>query len=198
MFYYINGTLVTMGEDYAAIDCGGVCYKLWISGTTYSAIAPQLGAKAKLYTHLNVREDVMELYGFATEEEQELFKLLIGVSGVGPKAACAVLTGLAPAALVSAVNAGDAKAISRAQGIGLKTAQKIILELGGKLSRLGISVGDSASAPAAVAGADSDAMDALLVLGYRRDEAAAALKGVPAGLSLEDKISEALKRLSWI
>lgn len=200
MFYYINGTLVNMGEDYAAIDCGGVCYKLWISGTTYSAIASKLGAKAKLYTHLNVREDVMELYGFATEEEQELFKMLIGVSGVGPKAACAVLTGLAPSALVSAVNAGDAKAISRAQGIGLKTAQKIILELGGKMSKLGISSDTAAAASTATAGAgaNSDAMDALLVMGYRRDEAAAALKSVPADLSLEDKIREALKRLSWI
>ena len=198
MFYYIKGALVNMGEDYAAIDCGGVCYKLWISGTTYSAIASKMGAQAKLYTHLNVREDVMELYGFATEEELELFKLLIGVSGVGPKAACSVLTGLAPGALVSAVNAGDAKAISRAQGIGLKTAQKIILELGGKISKLGIDGGTATTSETVAAGADSDAMDALLVLGYRRDEAAAALKGVPAGLSLEGKISEALKRLSWI
>lgn len=198
MFYYIKGTLVHMGEDFAAIDCGGVCYKLWISGTTYSALASKLGNAAKLFTHLNVREDVFELYGFATEEEQELFKLLIGVSGVGPKAACSVLTGLSPEQLVSAVNAGDARAISRAQGVGLKTAQKIILELGGKIAKLGVSGADAAMPATSVASVDSDAMDALMVLGYRRDEALAALKGLPAELSLEEKIGEALKRLSRI
>lgn len=198
MFYYIKGTLVHMGDDFAAIDCGGVCYKLWISGTTYSALASKLGNAAKLFTHLNVREDVFELYGFATEEEQELFKLLIGVSGVGPKAACSVLTGLSPEQLVSAVNAGDARAISRAQGVGLKTAQKIILELGGKIAKLGVSGADAAMPATSVASVDSDAMDALMVLGYRRDEALAALKGLPAELSLEEKIGEALKRLSRI
>lgn len=198
MFYYIKGTLVHMGDDFAAIDCGGVCYKLNISGTTYSALASKLGAAAKLYTHLNVREDVFELYGFATEEEQDLFKLLIGVSGVGPKAACAVLTGLSPEQLVSAVNAADARAISRAQGIGLKTAQKIILELGGKISKLGVPAPEGASTPVSGGAADADAMDALMVLGYRRDEAMGALKGLPASLSLEEKIGEALKRLSKI
>ena len=198
MFYYINGNLVHLAEDFAAIDCGGVCYKLCISGTTYTALAPSFGKASKLFTHLVVREDVFELYGFATEEELEFFRLLIGVSGVGPKAACAVLTGLSPSRLASAVNAGDAKAISRAQGIGLKTAQKIILELGGKIAKLGVSGADIEDAPTAGAGADGDALDALLVLGYRRDEAMAALKGLPANLSLEDKISEALKRLSWI
>lgn len=196
MFYYISGKLVHLAEDFAAIDCGGVCYKTCISGTTYTSLAPLLGKEAKVFTHLVVREDVFELYGFASEEELEFFRLLIGVSGVGPKAACAVLTGLTPARLASAVNAGDAKAISRAQGIGLKTAQKIILELGGKIAKLGTSGADIEDAPAA--GADSDALDALLVLGYRRDEAAAALKGVNPSLSLEEKISEALKRLSWI
>lgn len=198
MFYYIKGTLVHLGDDFAAIDCGGVCYKLSISGTTYSALATRLGNAAKLYTHLNVREDVFELYGFATEEEQDLFKLLIGVSGVGPKAACAVLTGLSPEQLVSAVNAGDARAISRAQGIGLKTAQKIILELGGKIAKLGVPTVEGAAAPEMGGAADADAMDALMVLGYRRDEAMGALKGLPAGLSLEEKIGEALKRLSRI
>lgn len=198
MYYYIKGNLVHLGEDFAAIDCGGVCYKLWISGTTYSAMAPLMGGTAKLYTYLNVREDVLELYGFATEEEGEFFRLLIGVSGVGPKAACAVLTGLNPARLAAAVSAGDAKAISRAQGIGLKTAQKIILELGGKIAKLGIQGVDVADIPATAATADADAMDALMVLGYRRDEAAAALKGLPRGLSLEAKIGEALKRLSVI
>ncbi len=194
MFYYIKGKLVTLANDFAAIDCGGVCYKLWVSGSTHSALAPHYGGEALLYTYMNVREDVMELYGFATEEELGLFKMLIGVSGVGPKAAGAILTGLTVQSLTAAINAGDAKAISRAQGVGLKTAQKIILELSGKLTAI-----DSADGGAVASGSvDNDAMDALMVLGFRRDEATAALKGLPAALPLEEKIGEALKRLNRI
>lgn len=195
MFYYINGKLVKLAEDYAALDCGGVCYKLAISGSTYSAIAPLFGGNVLLYTYMNVREDVMELYGFATEEELGLFKLLIGVSGVGPKAAGAILTAMTAQRLAAAINGGDAKAISRAQGVGLKTAQKIILELSGKLK--GFAAGDGEDVGSDTV-ADDDALDALLVLGYRRDEAATALKGLPAALPLEEKIGEALKRLSRI
>ncbi len=198
MFYYIKGTLAHMGNDFAAVDCGGVCYKTWISGTTYSAIAAKLGSAVKLFTHLVVREDVFELYGFATEEELELFRLLIAVSGVGPKAACAVLTGLDPSGLASAINAGDAKAISRAQGVGLKTAQKIILELGGKIAKLGVETGEASALQAGASSVDADAVATLMGIGYRRDEATAALKGLPASLSLEEKIGEALKRLSRI
>lgn len=194
MFYYIKGKLVKLATDFAAVDCGGVCYKLWVSGSTYGDLAADYGKEVLLYTYLNVREDVMELYGFSTEEELGLFKLLIGVSGVGPKAAGAILTGLTVQSLTAAVNAGDAKAISRAQGVGLKTAQKIILELSGKLTAI---ESDEVSAP--VTGAvDADAMDALTVLGFRRDEATNALKGLPANLSLEEKIGEALKRLNRI
>lgn len=197
MFYYIKGTLVHMGDDFAAIDCGGVCYKLNVSGTTYSALASKLGAAAKLYTYLNVREDVFELYGFATEEEQDLFKLLIGVSGVGPKAACAVLTGLSPEQLISAVNAADARAISRAQGIGLKTAQKIILELKDKISgEIVSSYPAESSFVTAASGGGSDAVDTLAVLGYTRAQAVAALKGIDPTLPLETIIGEALKKLA--
>lgn len=194
MYYYIKGTLVQLKEDFAALDCGGVCYKLMISGTSYSALAPLYGKTALLYTYLNVREDVLELYGFATEQESELFKLLISVSGVGPKAACSILTGMDAATLSAAIAAGDARAVSRAQGVGLKTAQKIILELSGKLASAGFTA--SAEGGALPQAADADAMDALLVLGYSRAEATAALKGLDARLSLEEKISEALKRLS--
>ncbi|MBR6594161.1 MAG: Holliday junction branch migration protein RuvA [Clostridia bacterium] len=197
MFYYIKGTLVTLGTDFAAVDCGGVCYKLQISGTTYSKAAGLLGKEALFYTYLVVREDLMELYGFATEEELDIWKLLIGVSGVGPKAAASILTGLTVQSLVSAINAGDAKAISRAQGIGLKTAQKVILELSGKLK--GFAGGEeSGVAYESTAVADGDAMDALLVMGYRRDEAMAALKGLPVAMPLEEKIGEALRRLNRI
>ena len=194
MFYYIKGRLVKLATDFAAVDCGGVGYKLWVSGSTYNDLAPNFDKEVLLYTYLNVREDLMELYGFSTEEEPGLFKLLIGVSGVGPKAAGAILTGLTVQSLTAAINAGDAKAISRAQGVGLKTAQKIILELSGKLAVI-----ESNEGGAPITGnVDSDALDALTVLGFRRDEATAALKGLPDSLSLEEKIGEALKRLNRI
>lgn len=196
MFYYIKGTLAHLAADFAAVDCGGVCYKLGISARSFSALASRLGQEVLLYTHLNVREDLMELYGFCTSEELDCFKLLIGVSGVGPKAAGAILSELDVSSLSRAVAAGDAKAISRAQGVGLKTAQRVIIELKGKLSA--DDGGFEAEASAPVGGDVSAAMDALLVLGYRRDEAAAALRGVDASLPLEVKISEALKRLSRI
>ncbi len=192
MFYYIRGALAAVGEDFAAIDCGGVCYKLWISGTSRAYLARLSGGEAKLFTYLNVREDVMELYGFATEEEGELFRLLISVSGVGPKAAVSILTALDPQRLAAAVSAGDARAISSAKGVGLKIAQKIILELGGKLADAHVPAGG------AYRPEDAGAMDALLVLGYRREEAAKALAGLDPSLGLEEKISEALKRLSVI
>ncbi len=196
MFYYIKGKLAHLTADFAAVDCGGVCYKLGISGRSFSALAPKLGQEVLLYTYLNVREDLMELYGFCTSEELDCFKLLIGVSGVGPKAAGAILSELDVVSLSRAVSAGDAKAISRAQGVGLKTAQRVIIELKGKLSAADGGFEPEAQAP--VGGDVSAAMDALLVLGYRRDEAAAALRGVDASLPLEVKISEALKRLSRI
>ncbi len=196
MFYYIKGTLAHLASDFAAVDCGGVCYKLGISARSFSALAPRLGGEVLLYTYLNVREDIMELYGFCTSEELDCFKLLIGVSGVGPKAAGAILSELDVVSLSRAVASGDAKAISRAQGVGLKTAQRVIIELKGKLSADGGELDLADSAP--VGGDVGSAMDALLVLGYRRDEAAAALRGVDASLPLEAKIAEALKRLSKI
>ena len=195
MFYYIKGTLVHLGADFAAIDCGGVCYKLGISARSFSALAPKIGNEVLLYTHLNVREDLMELYGFVTSEELDTFRLLIGVSGVGPKAAGAILSELDVLSLARAVSEGNAKAISRAQGVGLKTAQRVIIELKGKLGEGGTDL-DLGGDTAPVGG--GAAMDALLVLGYRRDEAMSALRTVDASLPLEVQISEALKKLSRI
>ena len=133
MYYYLNGTLAHLTPSTAVIDCGGVGYLLTISGSTYDSVIKNggmtasgdtSGIRVKLYTYQAVREDAIELYGFFTESECSLFKLLITVSGVGPKAATAILSALSVESFVAACAANDAKAISRANGVGLKTAQK--------------------------------------------------------------------------
>lgn len=196
MFYYLNGTLVTLFGSYAAIDCGGVCYKLNVSANTYSALAKYIGKTAKIYTYLSVREDAMELFGFSSEEEHSVFTKLITVSGVGPKAAISILSALTVERLIFAIANNDPRAISMAQGVGLKTAQKIILDLKDKM-KIDQLVDDDPKTTATGSGASfSEAVDTLLVLGYSRSEAVAALKSVDPTLPLEDIIKAALKKLS--
>lgn len=206
MYYYITGKLALLDSGYAVIDAGGVGYKITISTTTYSAMPPHLSVKeaptVKLYTYMAVREDGVELFGFITEDELSAFKLLITVSGVGPKAAISILSQLSPAKLAVAVCTEDKKAISAANGIGPKTAARIILELKDKLKNsLDGDVGD-ADANDAYAGTAAttsklkDAQDALGVLGYSRAEASAALKGIDTeNEELDDIIRLALKKL---
>lgn len=205
MFYYISGKLVRLEPTFAVVDVGGVGYKLTVSGTTYDAMPPRSVSeppKVTLYTHLAVREDDMELYGFATQAELSSFRLLLTVSGVGPKAALAVLSLLSPEKFALAVCTDDRKTISRANGIGPKTAARIILELKDKmLKESGGAIPDGgafSSAPAAPAGRGklSEAVDALIVLGYSRPEALTALKSVDTEhLELEAIIRAALKNL---
>lgn len=142
MYYYVKGELALLESDRAVIDCGGVGYLLSITKNTYDELVSGGALTAsgdaaektvKLFTYYHVREDAAELYGFFTENECSLFKLLIGVSGVGPKAALSVLSALSPSSFIAAVLSDDAKAVSKAQGVGLKSAQKIILELKDKL-----------------------------------------------------------------
>ena len=133
MFYYISGTLALTTPTMAVIDCSGVGYKLTISANTLSKLAGKDGTKVKLYTYFSVREDAQELYGFFTEEEQLAFTMLISVSGVGPKAAIAILSVLTPEKLSLAISTGNAKEISKAQGVGAKTAARVVLELNSKL-----------------------------------------------------------------
>ena len=137
MYYYIKGTLALLAGDTAVIDAGGIGYRLTVTQNTFAALASKLGKEAQLFTYLAVRDDAMELYGFASEEEKLFFTKLLSVSGIGPKAAVSVLSAFTPNQLVSAVQAGDAKMISRANGIGLKTAQKVIIELKGKARFVG-------------------------------------------------------------
>ena len=204
MYYYLHGKLAHLSVDMAVIDCGGVGYLLSISGTTYDAIVKSdaytpsgdlSDIKVKLYTYQAVREDSIELFGFFTLDECSLFKLLISVSGIGPKAGLAILSALSPSGLVSAIAQGDAKAISRAQGVGLKTAQKVIIELKDKvakgfdLSGDDVSVQDTGSyVPSSVS---QEAIEALCVLGYTNTEAVKAVKN-STGITVEDIIRNAL------
>ena len=208
MFYYISGKLAHLETGVAVIDAGGVGYKLTISGTTYDAMPPNRSVKEApnvlLYTYMAVREDGIELFGFASETELASFKLLISVSGVGPKAAMSILSLLSPEKFALAVCTEDRKTIAKANGIGPKTAARIILELKDKLMKehsedelAGYSAA-TPTAPAATAarGKLSEATDALIVLGYSRSEAANVLKDIKIeSLDLEGIIREALKKL---
>lgn len=197
MYHYVFGELVLCEGSTAVIDCGGVGYKLIISNVTFGSIAGKLGERVKLYTYLNVREDALELFGFATEEELNAYKLLTTVSGVGPKAAMAILSVLTPQKLAIAISKGDTKAISVAQGIGPKTAARIILELKDKLGAIDTSGdGEAVVLPTKDKGILSDALNALLVLGYTKGEASAVLRNINTdGKDLEAVIREALKGL---
>ena len=206
MFYYISGKLAMANPTTAVIDAGGVGYKLTISENTYNALPPRHtvdSPTAKLFTYMAVREDGIELFGFASEQELSSFKLLLTVSGVGPKAAISILSLLTPAKLALAVCTEDRKTIARANGIGPKTAARVILELKDKMLK---ETDLSEASGAVLSGADvvapsrngklAEAQDALMVLGYSRAEALNALKNIDTqSLELEDIIKKALKLL---
>ena len=196
MYDYFKGTLAFLRTDAAVVECGGVGYRLAVSASTHAKLSPLLGREATLFAYLAVREDAMELYGFSDETERALFIHLLSVSGVGPKAALSVLSTMPADRLAVCVAAGDAKAIASAPGVGLKTAQKIILELKDKLAKEFAS-GEPLPDGVPSAGADdaSDAVNALVVLGYSRAQALGALKGLDSALPLEIRIREALKKL---
>ena len=205
MFYYISGKLAMANPNTAVIDAGGVGYKLTISENTYNSLPPRhtvSAPEAKLYTYMAVREDGIELFGFASETELSSFKMLLSVSGVGPKAAISILSLLTPERFALAVCTEDRKTISKANGIGPKTAARIILELKDKLLKE-TDIGDVAqasvdttSAPMTVSGKLSEAQDALMVLGYTRNEALNVLKKIDTqALGLEEIIKKALNML---
>ena len=197
MFYYLNGVVAEMEANLAVIDCGGVGYAC--ATTNYTLSQLKKGERAKLYTYMNVREDAVELFGFATQSELHSFKLLLGVSGVGPKAALSILSANTPANLAMAVVMGDEKALTAAPGIGKKIAQRIILELKDKLAKEQPSFSGDSGAILSVAVPDDkvrEASAALAVLGYSASEVAAALKGIDMdALTLEEIIRQALKRM---
>lgn len=212
MFYYINGKLAVLEREadrgFAVVDVGGVGYKLTVSGTTYDRMPHHLSVseppEVKLYTYMSVREDDVELFGFSTLEELSAFKMLITVSGIGPKVALSVLSLLTPEKFALAVCSDDKKTISKANGVGAKTAARIVLELKDKLMKSSIGVSDAeivSTGAQTVSNAESrskisEAQDALTVLGYNRMQITSVLNTIDvASLSLEEIIKAALKRL---
>ncbi len=198
MYYYIKGELVIAEPNVAVVDAGGVGYKMTISGNTLGKLAGKNGSLVKLYTHLAVREDAMELYGFYTLEELSTFRLLISVSGVGAKSAVSILSLMSSERFAAAVMTGDSKSIAKAQGIGAKTAARIVLELKDKVKKeLSVDSDISEISDYQPEGENniSEAANALIVLGYTRTEAMYALKGASPTDEIESLIKKALAKL---
>ena len=201
MFYYLYGTLEINDAGICVIDCSGVGYKLTTSLITCELLREKLGQKVKLFTYLAVREDGIELFGFESNEERECFNKLITVSGVGPTAAMSILSIMTPDNFALAVCTENTKAISKASGIGAKTAARIILELKDKLSA---DMGSAATVKGIgkaqitmpISGNLSEATEALMVLGYDKGSVAGALAGLDPKADVGELIRAALKKLS--
>ena len=201
MFYHLYGTLEINDSGLCVIDCGGVGYKLTTSLITSGILAEKVGQKIKIFTHLAVREDGIELFGFESNEERECFNNLITVSGVGPKAAMNILSVMTPDNLTLAICTEDVKAISKAPGIGAKTAARIVLELKDKISKElgdGISLKKVGTKPMTVipTGNLSEATEALMVLGYDKNSVLRALDGIDPKTEVGEIIKFALKKLA--
>lgn len=199
MFYHIRGELITVDGSFAVIDCGGVGYKLTVSLLTADLLSGKIGEQVRLFTHLQVREDAVELFGFYTKEDQNIFRLLNTVSGVGPKAAMGILSAFSAESFVRIVCTEDVKSLAKAPGIGAKTAARIVLELKEKLSGDAIASipsigGSSTAAVPRMSGKLAEAAEVLTGLGYSRAEATNVLRTInTADLSLEEIITAALK-----
>ena len=202
MISYIRGTLAEIEEDRILVDVGGIGYGIYMPGESITRL-PGVGTEIKIHTYLNVREDAMQLFGFLTKDDLRVFRLVIGVSGIGPKGGLNILSCLSPDDLRFAVMAGDAKAISKAPGIGKKTAEKLIIELKDKLSiedtlsRLGDSKEENMAVSSGISEIQSEAVQALTALGYAASEAAKAVKlAAPSPQdSVEDVLKAALKQM---
>lgn len=203
MITYIRGILEGMEEDKIIVDVGGVGYGIYMAGTAMGKL-PGMGREVKIHTYLHVKEDLMQLYGFLTRDELKVFKLLIGVSGIGPKGGLGILSALGPDDLRFAVASGDVKAIQAAPGIGKKTAEKLILELKDKL-KLEDALEHTVDAPQSTVGAGgmdtsvnemmSEAVQALVALGYGNTEALKAVRQVEIteDMNVEDVLRQSLK-----
>ena len=187
MIGFIEGKIEYATDKHVTVDVNGVGYKIYISASTFKNL-PEIGEKVKLFTHLHVREDIMDLYGFLDKKDLEFFEMLISISGIGPKGAMNILSVASVETLKRAVGNEDSTILTKVSGIGQKTAEKIILELKSKIS--GEFIDEKG-------GADSEAIDALVSLGYRLQEAREALKKIPHEVKeVGEKIKHALKLLS--
>lgn len=200
MFAYIKGTVEAKSNDSIIIEAGGIGYRIYTALSTINNLG-QLGSPVKIHTHYYVREDIAALYGFYTVEELGMFDMLLTVSGVGPKAAISMISALSPSRFALAVVSQDAKSLTKAQGIGSKMAQRIILELKDKISKDQLTGGNL---PDSISSMDmgngtvlSEAVSALMVLGYNSSEASnAASKTYQEGMAVEETIMKALKLLA--
>ncbi len=200
MIYSLRGTLVHLEPNLAVLECAGVGYGLRTTTQTMSRL-PKVGSEAKLYTHLYVREDGVELFGFADLNERKCFEMLISVSGVGPKAALSILSNISSEQFALCVATGDSKAFTAAKGIGLKTAQRIVLELKDKITKEQLETGvvnSNVSVSGVISGQGnlSEAISALVVLGYPQSQAARVVSALDPSLPVEELIKSALKALA--
>ena len=201
MFYSLTGKLVHMEPGVVAIECGGVAFKCFTSMNTQKNM-PRIGETATVYTHLNVREDALDLYGFSTKSELNCYKMLTNISGVGPKAALSILSEMTPEGVAMAAASGDSKKFTKASGVGPKLAQRIVLELKDRVKKMGFTGGtleltgtDDAGIVSASQNAEQ-AVQALIVLGYTQSEAAQAVAKLDGSLSTEELIRGALKSMA--
>ena len=201
MFYSLTGKLVYMEPGVVAIECGGVAFKCFTSMNTQKNM-PRIGETATVYTHLNVREDALDLYGFSTKSELNCYKMLTTISGVGPKAALSILSEMTPEGVAMAAASGDSKKFTKASGVGPKLAQRIVLELKDRVKKMGFTGGtleltgtDDAGIVSASQNAEQ-AVQALIVLGYTQSEAAQAVAKLDGSLSTEELIRGALKSMA--
>ena len=199
MIYSLRGRLALKDLGLVVVECGGVGYACKTSYSTVSQLG-ETGSEVTVYTHLYVREDAVELFGFATLQELSCFRLLISVSGVGPKAATSILSDMTPEKFAFTVASGDSKTFTKTKGIGAKTAQRIVLELKDKMSAesvggsVAVDAASFAAAPGgAVTSAVTEALEALMVLGYTQGEAAPILGKLDQTLSTQDMIKETLR-----
>lgn len=198
MLYNLNGRLTVTDVNFIVVECGGVGFKCFTTLNTVKEIG-KVGDMVNVFTYLAVREDAMDLYGFASLAELDAFKLLITVSGIGPKAAAAILSELTPDKLALCIASGDVKSITRAQGVGKKTAERVVLELKDKMGSIAVgSTSDAVSSAASVgAGTDSaEAVEALVALGYSQSDAAVVVGGMDKSLSVDEMIRLGLKQLA--
>ena len=198
MIYYIKGLLEHISEGTAVVETGGIAYEIQIPLSTAERL-PSLGSSVKIYTYLDAKDTGISLFGFITKEEKEIFTKLITVNGIGPKSALGILSVLTPSDIILSVVSGDEKALSRAPGIGKKTAQRIIIDLKDKFKSL--SAEDVSQNAFDILPAEnspkSEAVSALCALGYTNSEALKAVSAVYAeGMAAEDILKEALKKLN--
>ena len=198
MYYSLTGKLIHTETGLAVVDCGGVGYKCMTTLTTMSCLPP-VGGQVTLYTHLNVREDALNLYGFYSMAELSAFKMLISVSGVGPKSALAILSDMTPDNLALCLASGDSKSLTRAPGIGPKVAQRLILELKDKIKideTLSAGIGDVSAQLSKDSSNMGEAVAALVALGYSQSQAVQALAGVSPDSAVDDMIRYGLKAIA--